>query len=124
MSLSAELLRIAPFRAYSLSGALSGLASSLLQALILWQVYAVSGSVLSLGLVGLVAFVATSMSSLVGGAVADSYDRRRLILASQIGTGIASLLMQHAAMTTSMRRRRPSLAMTQPESGDVIAPTR
>ena len=93
MSASAELLRQPLFRAYSLSSALSGMASSLLQALILWQVYALSGSVLSLGLVGLVAFIATSLSSLVGGAVADSHDRRGVLLASQIGTGVASLIM-------------------------------
>lgn len=93
MSASAELLRQPLFRAYSIFGALSGLAASLLQALILWQVYVLTGSVLSLGLVGLVAFIATSLSSLVGGAVADSYDRRAVLLVSQIGTGVASLIM-------------------------------
>jgi MFS family permease len=90
---TAALLRVGLFRTYSFGSAASRLASSLLQALILWQVYAISGSVLSLGLVGLVAFVATSVSSLIGGAIADSHNRRGILFASQIGPGLASLIM-------------------------------
>jgi hypothetical protein len=51
-------LRLGTFREYTASSAANGLASGLLQALILWQVYAISGSALSLGIVGLVAFIA------------------------------------------------------------------
>jgi MFS family permease len=93
------VLRERGFRQYSVGTGVSGLATSLLQAVILWQVYATSGSALSLGLVGLVAFFATSVSSLLGGAVVDSYDRRTILFASQIGPGLASLLMLAAIAT-------------------------
>src|SRR5438128_990558 len=51
----------------------------MLQAVILWQVYAISGSTLSLGIVGLVGFVSTLLSSLIGGVVVDAYDRRMVL---------------------------------------------
>jgi MFS family permease len=96
---AAALVRVGSFRAYCLGSALSSVATSLLQAVILWQVYAISGSVLSLGVVGLVAFFATAVSSLVGGAVVDSYDRRGVLFAAQVGPGIASLIMLAAIAT-------------------------
>jgi MFS family permease len=93
------VLRVPAFRHYSLSRAANGLAMSLLQAVILWQVYAISGSALSLGFVGLVAFVAALLSSVVGGAVVDSYDRRLILFASQVVPGLASLGMLAAIAT-------------------------
>src|SRR5438270_6487713 len=48
------LLHAPRFREYAASRVASGVATALLQALILWQVYAISGSTLQLGLVGLV----------------------------------------------------------------------
>jgi MFS family permease len=94
-----SILRLGPFREYTASGAANGLASGLLQAVILWQVYAISGSALSLGIVGLVAFAAALLSSLVGGAVADTYDRRAILLAAQLAPGLASLVMLAAIAT-------------------------
>jgi MFS family permease len=87
------ILRVAAFRQYVLSQAASGLATNLLQALILWQVYAISGSTLSLGIVGLVGFVSAFLSSLIGGVVVDAYDRRMILFASQIMPGLGSLAM-------------------------------
>jgi MFS family permease len=57
---------------------------TLLQAAIAWQVYEISGSALQLGLLGLVRFVPSLGLSLVGGAVADSYDRRRIVMVAQL----------------------------------------
>ena len=71
----------------------------MLQAVVLWQVYAISGSTLSLGLVGLVGFVSALLSSLIGGVVVDAYDRRIVLFASQTVPGLASLGML-AAMAT------------------------
>jgi len=85
------VLSVPAFRHYSASRAASGLASSLLQALVLWQVYAISGSALSLGIVGLVAFVSACLSSLVGGAIVDAYDRRSILFVSQVVPGLVSL---------------------------------
>ena len=93
------LLQVPPFRAYAASRVASGVATSLLQALILWQVYAVSGSTLQLGLVGLVVFIAGLLSSVIGGAVVDSYDRRKILFASQLAPGASSLAMLAAIAT-------------------------
>ena len=93
------LLHVPPFRAYAASRVASGVATSLLQALILWQVYAVSGSTLQLGLVGLVGFAAGVLSSVIGGAVVDSHDRRKILFASQLAPGASSLAMLAAIAT-------------------------
>jgi MFS family permease len=87
------ILRLGSFREYAVSRGANGLATGLLQALILWQVYAISGSALSLGIVGLVAFIAALVSSLIGGALVDSYDRRTILLVSQVVPGLGSLAM-------------------------------
>ncbi|HEY2595471.1 MAG TPA: MFS transporter [Chloroflexota bacterium] len=87
------VLRVRPFRDYTISRSAAGVATSLLQALILWQVFAISGSALSLGIVGLVAFVAAFVSSLVGGVIVDAYDRRTILFAAQLTPFFASLVM-------------------------------
>jgi MFS family permease len=94
------ILRLGPFREYTVSRGANGLATGLLQAVILWQVYAISGSVLSLGIVGLVAFGAALVSSLIGGALVDSYDRRTILLVSQLVPGLGSIAML-AAMASN-----------------------
>src|SRR5262245_18986109 len=72
---------------------------SLLQAVILWQVYAISSSTLALGLVGLIGFIAALLSSLIGGAVVDAYDRRVVLLAAQLVPGLGSIVLLAAIAT-------------------------
>ena len=48
-----------------------------------WQVYSLTGSALDLGLVGLVQFLPSLALVLVVGHVADRFDRRRILCASQ-----------------------------------------
>jgi len=70
----------------------------LLQAVIAWQVYEISGSALQLGLLGLVRFLPALGMSLVGGAVADTYDRRIvLILAQLVPLGCSAALLTATA---------------------------
>jgi MFS family permease len=75
----------------------SGAAMTLLRAAFAWQVFALTGSAFQLGLLGLAQFVPTLLLSLVGGAVADSYDRRRVAIAAQGATLTGSLLLWRAA---------------------------
>jgi MFS family permease len=79
-------LRYRNLRYYVASRLFSGAAMSMLRAAVLWHVYEISGSEFHLGLIGLVQFVPSLCLSLVGGAVADSYDRRRVIMVTQVGT--------------------------------------
>jgi MFS family permease len=87
------------FGSYATSNAASGIANALLQAVILWQVYAISHSTLSLAIVGLVGFVSALLSSLIGGVVVDAYDRRVVLFLSQIVPGLGSLGMLAAIAT-------------------------
>ena len=62
----------------------SATAMTLLRAAVAWHVFELSHSAFHLGLVGLVQFVPVLALTLVGGAVADAYDRRRIMRAAQI----------------------------------------
>jgi MFS family permease len=56
----------------------------MMRSAISWHVYSVSHSAFHLGLIGIVQFVPALLLTLVGGAVADSYDRRRIINGAQV----------------------------------------
>jgi MFS family permease len=71
----------------------------MLQAVIAWQVYALSGSALDLGLVGLVRFAPALTMSMISGVVVDTYDRRIILLAAQAVPVITSTLMLIAIAT-------------------------
>jgi len=64
-----------------------------------WQVYELTGSVIYLGILGLVRAVTIMAMSLVGGAQADARDRRTILLVTQVvllclsaGLGVATAL--------------------------------
>ena len=58
--------------------------SMLLRAAVAWHVYALSHSAFHLGLIGLVQFLPAPALSLVGGALADARDRRRIMMTAQV----------------------------------------
>ena len=62
----------------------------MLTAAILYQLYDITGSVLQLGILGFVRFVAAVLASLIGGAAADTFDRRKLVIAIQVIPLLAS----------------------------------
>jgi MFS family permease len=82
-------LRQPSFRVYVAGQVCSGLAMTLLSAAVFWQVYEITGSKLQLGIVGLVRFVPSVVLGLLAGAVADSYDRRKVLLISQVVQAVA-----------------------------------
>ena len=87
------------FRLFVASRLLAGTGSTLQQAVIAWQVYQISGSALQLGLLGLIRFLPALLTSLLGGAVADSYDRRWIVIIAQAGpfaSSAALLLLTRA----------------------------
>lgn len=90
---SYAVLREREFRLYFGSRFLSGTGQSLLRAAFGWHVYALTGSEFQLGVLGVVQFVPALALSLVAGAFADAYDRRRIIEVAQLATlGSAALL--------------------------------
>jgi MFS family permease len=74
----------ATFWIYAGSRFCAATATTLLRAAIAWHVFALSRSAFALGLVGLVQFVPALSLTLVGGAAADAYDRRRLMRAAEL----------------------------------------
>lgn len=67
----------------------SGTALTMMRSVVAWHIYNLSHSAFHLGLVGIVQFVPALALTLVGGAVADSFDRRRVINVAQLVAGIA-----------------------------------
>jgi len=60
-----------------------------------WQVYQLTGSSFAVGMMGVVEFVPIFLSAFVGGALADYFDRRRMVLLAELalacGTGLLLL---------------------------------
>jgi MFS family permease len=69
--------------AYLASRFCSGVAMTMLRAAVAWHVFDLSRSAFHLGLIGLVQFVPALLLTLIGGAVADTYDRRRVCMIAQ-----------------------------------------
>ncbi|HEX5939376.1 MAG TPA: MFS transporter [Dehalococcoidia bacterium] len=88
---SLALLRDGNFRIYIASRFCSTMAMTLLAAAISWQVFEISDSALQLGLIGVARFLPSLGLTLVGGAAADSYDRRRIVLTAEIGLMLVAL---------------------------------
>ncbi len=76
-------LRQISFVLYSLNRIGATIGMAMMQAILAWHVYDVSGSVLNLGFLGLVRFGPSLAMSMIGGAVADTYDRRMVMIASR-----------------------------------------
>jgi MFS family permease len=77
------------------------MAHSLLTATLAWHVFAMTGSAFQLGMLGLVAFLPVLPMSLLGGALADSRDRRKVAAlaqsASLVGAAALGLAALHGA---------------------------
>lgn len=69
-----------------------------------WQVYELTGSALSLGLIGLAQFLPLFVLALPAGHVADTFDRRRVTFACQLikFVGLGALSAESFAGATSM----------------------
>lgn len=78
-------LEVRPYRWMWAGSALSGIGTQLTTVAVGLQVYDLTGSTRSVGLVGLFAVVPLVLLGLYGGAVVDAHDRRRVILLTAIG---------------------------------------
>jgi Transmembrane secretion effector len=58
-----------------------------------YQLFVLTGSPLAVGALAAVTFVALLLFALPGGTVADAYERRRLMIVTQVGLGATSLLL-------------------------------
>ncbi len=63
-----------------------------------FQVYLLTGSSLMVGVTSMVALVPLIVFGLLGGAIADAMDRRRLLLVTSIGSAVTSALLAAQAL--------------------------
>jgi MFS family permease len=81
-----------------------------------WQMFQLTGSSFAVGVLGVVELVPLLLTAFVGGALADWMDRRRLIIATEIGLMAGCLaLMANAALA------RPSIAVLYVAAGVMSA---
>ena len=66
------------------SMALSSLAYQMLVVAVGWQVYDLTSSAMSLGLIGLIQFTPQLLLTLIVGHVADRYDRRLIVICTRL----------------------------------------
>jgi MFS family permease len=90
-----------------------------------FQIFKLTGSSLAVGMIGLVQLIPLIVFSLIGGAVADRVDRRKMIILTEFGLAFTSVLLVFGAMAG-----RPPLAYLylvtalQAGIGGVNSPTR
>jgi MFS family permease len=82
-------------------------AAMMLRATIAWHVWTLSRSAFHLGLIGLVQFIPVPPLMLLGGALADARDRRRIMMLAQAVTMACAVVL--ALATWSGRARLPLL---------------
>ncbi len=79
--------------AYLASRFCAATAMTLLRAGVAWHVFALTHSAFHLGLVGLLQFLPAFTLMLVGGAVADTYERRRIMMVAQSAAMVAAAVL-------------------------------
>jgi MFS family permease len=93
------LRRRRDFRLLTAGQAVSGFGSEMTFVAVPFQMYAITGSSLAVGLLGLAEFTPVIALALLGGALADAFDRRRLIQLSEIGSAlVAGALVANALL--------------------------
>jgi ENTS family enterobactin (siderophore) exporter len=90
-----------PYRTLWIGGALSGMGASLTAVAVSLQVYDLSGSTLAVGFVGLAALIPLVVLGLYGGSIVDAYDRRRVLVVTQTGLTVISVMLALLAVTDS-----------------------
>src|ERR671914_481541 len=87
------LKRHREFRLLYVGQAVSFAGSMITYVAIPFQVYELTGSTLVVGLLGIVELVPLLVTALIGGALADAHDRRRLVLVADTALLLLSLAL-------------------------------
>ena len=97
------MLHYRDFRLIWSAEVLSQTGTQIQRVAVAWQVFELTGDPFQLGLLGLVRFVPLFLFGLVGGVVADRYDRRQTLVLSQLAlmlvTGAFAVLTANGSIT-------------------------
>lgn len=115
----APLRRTAAFRRLFASQFVSGLGSMVSYVAVPWQLYVLTHSNAQVGLLGLVELVPVVVCGLLGGAVADRVDRKRLLMTAEglMALCVAGLLLNALRETPSVLAIYGLVAVLQGISG-------
>jgi MFS family permease len=83
-------LRRRDFRLFVAGSFLSAVGTQLTTVAMAWQIYLLTDSALQVGLLGLARAVPQIAGALVGGMIADAFDRRRVLAAVQVGSAVVA----------------------------------
>ena len=78
---------------------ISNIGTQMQFAAINWHIFILTGSAISLGLIGLSRFVPITIFSLIGGAVADTHNRKRILFITQTVLTILSFILAITTIT-------------------------
>jgi MFS family permease len=81
------------FRSLFIGHSVSFLGDEIITVVVPYQVYKITGSILAVGMIGLVTLIPVSVFPIVGGAAADATERRRLIITTHVILAVLSLTM-------------------------------
>jgi MFS family permease len=87
----APLRRYPAFRRLWFSQGISFIGTEIAEVALAYQMYQLTGSTLAVGLISLTHLVPLLTLTVIGGAIADSFDRRRVMLLQQVGMVVGSL---------------------------------
>jgi len=90
------------FRIYFIASAFSNFAFAMQNVAILWQLYELTKSPLALGAIGLVTFIPIFLFSIIGGVIADSSDRKMLMVTAHILLAIFSAVFAFTTVNQSI----------------------
>lgn len=81
---------------------ISNTGSQMQFAAINWHIFIITHSALALGLVGLSRFVPIAIFSLIGGAIADAHNRKKILLVTQISLTLLSAILAVTTLTNAV----------------------
>lgn len=99
-------LKFREFRLFWMGLLVSRIGSEMQVVAVSWQIYLLTNSALSLGLIGLARFLPIVFLSLAGGMAADLHNRRKIMIASQLVMAGVSVIL---AITTFSNNINPWL---------------
>jgi MFS family permease len=92
-------LRFRNFRLIWLGQLISSIGGQMQQVAIAWHLYDLTGSSFQVGLVGFFGIAPFLVLSFAGGAIADRFDRKRILVSTQVMTMLGSLVLVGATFS-------------------------
>src|SRR5882724_11918557 len=94
-----KLLRAGPFRRYIVGSLISDTGTWMQVMAQAWVLSSLTNKAILLGMVNFAAGIPTIALTMIGGSVADRFDKRKILIATQIGQIVLALVLGWLVMT-------------------------